>query len=73
MKEKRDYKVETTKCPRCGAICLVGHDDDMQTWCANCELSFRGKVESLDAEAFEKIENNSIRKSKSGWIAYVKK
>ncbi len=74
--DERNYKQESQTtiaiCPRCGAICVEGHDDDGQIFCAKCGHSYTPKtVETLTDEEFKERIKGKRRIEKSSWIAYV--
>ena len=73
MENRHEYTTETTRCPRCNAVCLTGHDDDGQVFCAKCGLSFIPKqTEDLDSEAYRKLREEAKEKnSRAGWTAYT--
>ena len=67
-----ERKIEYVVC-ECGAICLNGHDEDGQVYCAGCGKSFRPKEVIVvdESEFHEKVRNlkKCIRVYDS-WIAY---
>lgn len=62
-------------CPRCGAKCVEGNDDDMMITCAICGHTFIPKTVTpmTDSEYREMAENAIERKERSGWLAFRSK
>ncbi len=67
--------VRITHCPKCGAICREGHDDDGQVFCAFCKTSFTPtSTEKISQKEYiEELENAAEIKNDSGWVAYKPK
>lgn len=65
-------RIELTKCPRCGATCKVGHDDDWQVFCASCRCSFRPeKTEKVERSEYEEMKKNAKEVYRiHGWVAF---
>ena len=65
-------RIELTKCPRCGATCVVGSDDDFQEFCAACSFSFLiTKTEEVtNAEYKERMSNAKERYFNGPWVAF---
>lgn len=71
---KKRYLVEMANCPRCKAICLVGHDEDGQIFCAKCGNSFRpDKTIKMDEKEYEEMLANKVKMKheSGGWTAYT--
>lgn len=73
MEKRPEYMTETTRCPRCNAVCVTGHDDDGQVFCAKCGLSFIPKeTKLLNPEEYRKLrEEAKSRHERAAWIAYT--
>lgn len=69
----RTYTQEVTRCPNCGATCLIGHDDDGQVCCAKCGNTFLPKkiVELSEADYTELVAKATERHSRMGWTAFT--
>ena len=64
-------RIELTKCPKCGAICVVGFDEDFQVFCACCKTSFKiEETEEVSEEVFKLLKKNAKQYFESNaWIA----
>ena len=60
------------RCPKCNALCVNGHDDDNQIFCARCGETFLPKsYTEMTAEEYSEMAKNAISKHmRNGWIAY---
>ena len=69
---QKEAKIETARCPQCNALCLNGHDEDNQIYCANCGKSFKPQSYiSLSLEEFKAMSMKATEcHTKSGWIAF---
>ena len=65
-------RVELTRCPKCGATCVVGLDDDFQVFCACCKVSFGIKeTREVSDEEFKKLKENADEYFENGgWVAF---
>ena len=74
---ERNYKVETAICPKCGALCINGHDDDGHIYCAKCKQTFvPQELTQISLEEFKALNQKvagglGVRYECSGWTAYV--
>ena len=71
---KKRNLVEMANCPKCKAVCLVGHDEDGQVFCAKCSASFRPvEIKSMETEKFneEIVKKAKIEHKSGGWTAYT--
>ena len=68
----KQVRIELTKCPSCGATCVVGSDEDFQEFCAACKASFMiTKIEVVtNAEYKERMKNAKERFFHTGWVAF---
>jgi hypothetical protein len=68
-------RVELTKCPKCGAICVVGSDEDFIELCAHCGTSF--KIEDsweVSNEEYKLLKGKAKEYcERSSWVALVLK
>lgn len=65
---------EITICPKCGATCLVGHDDDRMVFCAVCSHSFRAdSTTATTDDEFKRLHETYNRYEKGGWVAFKPK
>ena len=73
MERNCEYKVNLASCPSCNATCVEGNDNDGQIYCANCGKSFIPKEvrEVTDKEYRELEKAAKIKRTRSGWIAFV--
>ena len=64
-------KVTLAVCPKCNAVCELGHDDDGQVHCAKCEHTFMPKVfkEMEDSEYKAMLKTAKVHQ-RGGWTAY---
>ena len=74
--EKRNYTLETARCPKCNAICINGHDDDGHIYCAKCKHTFLPKqLTKITDEEYkalqEKVSSEGERYECSGWTAFA--
>lgn len=64
-----------TKCPKCGATCRVGHDEDMQVFCANCTTSFGYEIDDIELVTSDEYQErkSSAKKvfERSSWEAFI--
>lgn len=65
-------RIELTKCPKCGATCVVGFDEDFQVLCACCKTSFSvGKTKEISVEEFRNLKKDAKEYFESGgWMAF---
>ena len=69
-----NHRVEIVECPRCGAICKVGNDDDGQVYCAACRVTFKpSETQEITVKEYnEMLANAKETHMVSGWEAFVK-
>ena len=69
-----NHRVEIVECPRCGAICKVGNDDDGQVYCAACRVTFKPlNVQIITQKEYtEMVAKATETHMVSGWEAFVK-
>ena len=69
------YEVTLATCPKCGATCVEGHDNDGQIMCAACGLSFMPKETKAisDAEYRQMSKDTTQRFDRGGWTAFIVK
>ena len=69
---ERNNKVTIAVCPRCGASCLPGHDEDGQICCAKCGSTFKPKdFKEYSPEEYKEIIKNAHIYERGGWTAYL--
>lgn len=71
---EQNFNIQTAVCTKCGAVCLGGHDDDGQIYCARCETTFMPKdVKEMTKQEFNKdiVEKAEGKFERSGWTAYT--
>lgn len=67
-----NYEVVIAFCPTCGAVCVEGHDNDGQIYCANCGVTFRPKrTTKLSGSEYQKMAKETKCVEKGGWTAFV--
>lgn len=73
MELKNKKSVELARCPQCNALCVNGHDDDRQIFCAKCGRSFIPKSyeEMTDEEYREMAAKATCKHVRSSWVAYT--
>jgi nitrite reductase/ring-hydroxylating ferredoxin subunit len=66
-----NVRVELAKCPKCGATCVVGLDEDFQVFCACCKTSFKIEtVEVISDDEYKRRRKNAKEVFESNtWIA----
>lgn len=73
----KNYTVELAICPRCGAVCVNGHDDDGHIYCAKCRQTYVPKeLKTISGKEFEEMRakvrgGNGVKYECGGWEAYV--
>lgn len=63
--------LEVCTCPKCGATCVIGNDDDMQQFCAKCYHTFI--PEETRHVDFTEMVRAKERYSHVGWEAFIPK
>lgn len=69
---EQKYNTSVATCPRCKAVCVVGHDEDGQVFCAKCGNSFRPEVtKELNEQEYRTLrENATQRHERASWTAF---
>ena len=73
-KMEQSFKIQTAVCTNCGAVCLGGHDDDGQIFCAKCQTTFKpAEINEMTKQDFNDsiVEKAEEKFERSGWIAYA--
>ena len=72
MERNNSNNVTLARCPHCNALCVNGHDEDNQIFCAKCGMTFLpNSYEEMTEEEYKQMAKDAISKHmRGGWIAY---
>ena len=71
MERKLEKMVVLANCPNCNAICINGHDDDNQIFCAKCGRTFlpANYIRKTENE-YKKLIEGATKHMRGGWTAF---